>query len=418
MKVLLVSYLLDAKWGGAATAALRLGQGLVERGIEVVGVASHDARQPRTVEQNGFRVHTFRPRNLYWVADKDNQSLPKKALWQLVDTWNLHVYRHMRQVIRQERPDVVHVHKLRGLSPAVWTAAAAEGCPLIVQTCHDYEIASPDGLLETAVGRLALRRHWALRPYQAARARASRAVGVVTAPSRFTLETITGLRFFEDALALVVPNTHGYRVAELPTAPPAANTDAAFRFLYLGRLETVKGIDLLLRAFAAIAADIPHATLDVAGDGARAEALRGQYAALPQVRFHGHVAGAAKDRLIAQADVLVMPSIVREVFGLSIAEAYAFGKPVLAARIGGMPELVRPGHTGLLVEPDDAADLQQALCALAAAPQRVRAMAPACLAEAHAYTLEAVTDGYLRAYEAGRPISAARSGQSRTHRRS
>ena len=414
MKVLLVSYLLDAKWGGAATSALRLCQGLVERGVEVVAVSTHDDRPPRTVEQDGFRVHTFRPRNLYWVADKDNQPLPKKALWQLVDTWNLHVYRHMRQIIRQERPDIVHVHKLRGVSPAVWTAAAAEGCQLIAQTCHDYEIVSPDGLLETAVGRLALRRHWAMRPYQAARARWSRVVDVVTAPSRFTLETITGLRFFDNALPLVVPNTHGYRAAELPPAPPAANTDDAFRFLYLGRLEKAKGIDLLLRAFAAIAADIPHAALDVAGDGARAEPLRRQYANLPQVRFHGHVAGPAKDRLIAQADVLVMPSIVREVFGLSIAEAYAFGKPVLAARIGGMPELVRPGHTGMLVEPDDDADLRQALCALAAAPQRVRAMAPACLAEAHAYTLEAVTDGYLRAYEAGQQIHTARSGHSRT----
>jgi glycosyltransferase involved in cell wall biosynthesis len=130
------------------------------------------------------------------------------------------------------------------------------------------------------------------------------------------------------------------------------------------------------------------------------------------VRFHGHLAGTAKEQLIAQADVLVMPSIVREVFGLSIVEAYAFGKPVLAARIGGMPELVRPGHTGLLVEPADVAGLRQALCDLAGAPQRARAMAPACLAEARAYTLEAVTDGYLSAYDAGRQASLTDLGQS------
>jgi glycosyltransferase involved in cell wall biosynthesis len=146
--------------------------------------------------------------------------------------------------------------------------------------------------------------------------------------------------------------------------------------------------------------------LDVAGDGSRGDALRVAYGGLSQVRFHGHVAGEEKRRLIAAADALVMPSIVREVFGISIAEAYAFGKPVIAARIGGMPELVRPGETGLLVEPGDEAGLQEALCALAADPARVRAMAPACAAAARAYTLEAVTDSYLSAYEAGRQPSA------------
>lgn len=407
MKVLIVSYLLDPRLGGgAATSALRLCRGLVTQGVEVVAVTTHGEQQPTTSEQDGFRVHYFRPHNLYWVADKDRQPLPKKIVWQFVDTWNPHVYRHMRDIIRRERPDVVHVHKLRGLSPSVWTAAAAENCHPIVQTCRDYEIVSPEGLLESAVGRLALRRHWTLHPYQAARARWSRAVDVVTAPSRFTLETITGLGFFDGARALVVPNTHGYQAAELPRLRLEAETqpaDGAFRFLYLGRVESAKGVDVLLSAFAEIAASIPHAHLDVAGNGTRAEALRQQYGALSQVRFHGHVAGNNKDRLIAQADVVVMPSIVREVFGNSIIEAFAFGKPVLAARIGGMPELVRPGQTGLMVEPGDVAGLSQALYELATAPKSVRAMASACIAAAYDYTLEAVTDGYRRAYETGRP---------------
>jgi glycosyltransferase involved in cell wall biosynthesis len=222
------------------------------------------------------------------------------------------------------------------------------------------------------------------------------------------LDTVTGLGFFDRARPLVVPNSHGFRAAELASlthtvSEPPGDT---FNYLYLGRLETVKGIDVLLRAFAAIAAAAPHVRLDVAGDGSRGDALRAAYGGLSQVRFHGHVAGDEKRRLIAAADALVMPSIVREVFGISIAEAYAFGKPVIAARIGGMPELVRPGQTGLLVEPGDEAGLQEALCALAADRDRAWAMAPACAAAARAYTLEAVTDSYLSAYETGRQPSA------------
>jgi glycosyltransferase involved in cell wall biosynthesis len=408
MKVLVVSYLLDPqRGGGAATAALRLCQGLVERGVEVVALTTHDEPQPRTATQDGIRIHAFRPRNLYWVADKSRQPWPKKVVWQLIDIWNPQVYRYLRAIIERERPDVVHVHKMRGLSPAVWSAAAAEQCAPIVQTCHDYEAVSPEGLLDSAVGRMALERHPALRPYQAARARASRAVHVVTAPSRFTLDTVTGLGFFDRARPVVVPNSHGFRAAELAGLADAAGRpgDDTFRYLYLGRLETVKGIDVLLRAFAAIAAAVPHVRLDVAGDGSRGDALRATYGGLPQVRFHGHVAGEEKRRLIAAADALVMPSIVREVFGISIAEAYAFGKPVIAARIGGMPELVRAGQTGLLVEPGDEAGLQEALGALAADRARTRAMAPACAAAARAYTLEAVTEQYLNAYEAGRQPS-------------
>jgi len=409
MKVLVISYLLDPQiGGGAATSALRLCQGLVAQGVEVVAVATHDEPQPRTIDENGFRAHYFRPRNLYWVADKEQQALPKRAVWQLLDTWNPHAYRHLRQIIRRERPDVVHVHKLRGLSPAVWSAAADEGCHPIIQTCRDYEVISPEGQLESTVGRMALRRHWALRPYQAARAHWSRVVDVATAPSRFTLDIITGLGFFAEAEPLVVPNTHGYHAAELPRRPVAAvaPTGNTIRFLYLGRLETTKGIDLLLRAFSHIAATVPHAHLDIAGTGTRAEALREQYGPHPQIQFHGHLTGEEKDRIIAQADMLLMPSIYREVFGNSIIEAYAFGKPVLAARIGGMPELVRPGQTGALVEPDDADELARALCELAAAPERVRAMAAACVAAAQDYTLEAVTDGYLKAYKAGRHNAA------------
>ncbi len=409
MKVLVVSYLLDPqRGGGAATAALRLCQGLAARGIEVVAVTTQDERQPHTVTQDGIRTHAFRPRNLYWVADKSRQPWPKKVVWQLIDIWNPQVYRHLRAIIQRERPDVVHVHKMRGLSPAVWSAAAAEQCVPIVHTCHDYEVVSPEGLLDSAVGRMALARHPVLRPYQAARARWSRAVHVITAPSRFTLDTVTGLGFFDRARPLVVPNSHGFRAAELASlthtvSEPPGDT---FNYLYLGRLETVKGIDVLLRAFAAIAAAAPHVRLDVAGDGSRGDALRAAYGGLSQVRFHGHVAGEEKRRLIAAADALVMPSIVREVFGISIAEAYAFGKPVIAARIGGMPELVRPGETGLLVEPGDEAGLQEALGALAADRDRARAMAPACAAAARAYTLEAVTDSYLSAYETGRQPSA------------
>ncbi len=403
MKVLLVSYLLDPRLGGgAATAAAHVVRGLAGQGVEVVTVTTHNDPRPTVTNDNKLRGYIFRPRNLYWVADKSRQPIIKKIVWQLLDVWNPHVYRTVREIVRREKPDVVHIHKLRGLSPAVWSAVAAESRPL-VQTCHDYEAISPEGTLESTVGRLARQRHWMLRPYQAVRARLSNTVDVVTAPSHYTLDVITGAGFFGRARRLVVPNSHGLNEAELEAIrqPPrlVAWPDSPLRLLYLGRLETNKGIDILCQAVAQLVADLPHLQLNVAGSGSREADLRAEYAALPQICFHGHVSGSAKQELLAQTDVVVMPSVWQEVFGISIIEAFAHGKPVIASRVGGIPEIVRDKVTGLLVTPGDSGELSVAIQNLAAQPERLQTMSPACRLAARAYTPHAVVAGYLAAYD-------------------
>ncbi|CUS05030.2 putative Glycosyltransferase [Candidatus Promineifilum breve] len=404
MKVLLVSYLMDVRvGGGAAIAAMHLAQGLTRQGIEVVAVTTHDKPEPQVATgDDGIKIYSFRPRNLYWVKNKDAQPIWKRVIWQTIDIWNPSTFRMMRRLIRQEQPDVIHVHKLRGISPAVWSAAAAEDSRPIIQTCHDYELISPEGLLQSTIGRMAQRRHWALRPYQMMRARYSRQVNVATFPSRFNQQIITGMGFFDRARQFVVPNTHGLSTRELDSLPVGLPADSAsFRLLYLGRLEREKGIDVLCQAFAGLMSEMPQLHLDIAGTGTSEAALRATYAGVPRMRFHGYVSGAEKDRLISQSDALVMPSIVHEVFGISIIEAYAYGKPVIAANIGGMPELIIEGETGFLVEPGQVESLQQKIRQMVAEPEKRSRMSWACREKARSYSLEAVTSAYLTAYEAG-----------------
>ncbi len=71
------------------------------------------------------------------------------------------------------------------------------------------------------------------------------------------------------------------------------------------------------------------------------------------ITFVGKVSGEEKNQLISSASALIVPSTCRETFGMVVVEAFAFGKPVIASRIGGLQELVRDGETGLLVEPGD-----------------------------------------------------------------
>lgn len=419
MKVLLVATQIDHGGGGAAAATRQLALGLRRLGVEVVMVGTQRQGPVRVEQCDGVPCYRFRPRNLYWIGDKDTKPAYQRAVFQTIDLWNPDVYNTLRAIIAQEQPSVVHTHKLRGLSPAVWAAAHA-ACPAtqIVHTCHDHELISPEGTLSGRLGQLAVRGSGWLWPYQALRRAQSRRVAVVTAPSRITLERHTALGYFPWAQHMVVPNSHGLSQAELDglrvaAGQHAASQSGATRLLYLGRLDRIKGIDVLCAAFGEAVGARPALQLDVAGSGVLFDSLRQQYAHVPQLVFHGQVRGERKRELLAGADALIVPTVGQEVFGIVIVEAFAYGKPVIATATGGIPEIVRDGETGFLVEPGQKAPLVDRLIWAHDNATTLRAMAPACFAAAPAFTLEATAAAYLAAYG---PVGAAVSpGASTPH---
>ncbi len=143
----------------------------------------------------------------------------------------------------------------------------------------------------------------------------------------------------------------------------------------VGRLEPVKGFTYFMVAAANIAERAPQACFVHAGDGSEAGALRSQAGGLNgRVKFLG-----LRDdvpALMAAFDVLVVPSL-NEGMGRVILEAGAAGTPVIATRVGGIPEVVREGETGLLVPPRDASSIAGAVLSLAEDPARAAAMGQA-----------------------------------------
>lgn len=133
----------------------------------------------------------------------------------------------------------------------------------------------------------------------------------------------------------------------------------------LARLEPEKGVDLLIRAFARVRTAVPRARLVIAGSGSQEKKLRAlaeELGCAPAVIFAGFVREVGD--YLASLDIYAQPSRA-EAFGLGVTEAMSMGLPVVASRVGGLPEQVLDGDTGLLVPSDDAEALGEALRKLA-----------------------------------------------------
>lgn len=146
-----------------------------------------------------------------------------------------------------------------------------------------------------------------------------------------------------------------------PALPRQAK--ARRRLGFVGTLAPHKGVDVLLRAFRAL--DGGDLTLDLHGSltthPAHVADLRRAAEGDARIRFRGPFAEGEQPRVLSTIDVLVLPSVWWENSPLTVLEALAAGIPVIASRIGGLPEIVAHGDTGLLVPPADPGALRQAL---------------------------------------------------------
>jgi glycosyltransferase involved in cell wall biosynthesis len=174
-------------------------------------------------------------------------------------------------------------------------------------------------------------------------------------------------------LARYLAQTEGFREESFeivhygitPDGEPVPYTDPAPRLLCVGRLIPIKGHIVLLRAFAQAAKEVPGLQLDIAGRGPLEPALRAltrELGIAGAVRFLGHVTPI--QGAIERSAIVVVPSM-GEGFGMVALEAMERARPVIAAEIGGLGELVRDGETGLLVAPGEAEPLREAIVRLA-----------------------------------------------------
>lgn len=181
----------------------------------------------------------------------------------------------------------------------------------------------------------------------------------------------------------------------IPAGIEPSEAGPGLRLIAVSRLVPHKQIEDALAVLAGLVGDGIDAHLDVVGDGWWAERLRERTASLGiagRVRFHGHVSEQRKHRLLAAADIHLMPSR-KEGWGLAVVEAAQHGVPTIGYRSSaGLVDSICDGHTGLLV--DDAAQLAAATAALGRDGERRRMLGEAARARFADYSWSRTADEF------------------------
>jgi glycosyltransferase involved in cell wall biosynthesis len=268
---------------------------------------------------------------------------------------------------RHWRPDVVHVHNFFPLlSPGLHVALARIGLP-VVQTLHNYRLLCANGIflrdgsvcVDCLVGSsLNAVRHACYRGshFGSAAVVAMQAASIGNRRWRDSISHFIALTAFQrDQLVAGGLPAAKIAVKGNSVADPGPAQGPRQGALFVGRLSREKGLDTLVAAFA----QTPEIPLTVIGDGPDRERL--ERAATVNVRFEGALSHDDVISRMKAAAFLILPSIWYEGFPMTLVEAYACGLPVVASRIGGIPEIVDDGRTGYLFEPGNAAALASTL---------------------------------------------------------
>jgi len=408
--------------GGAETVCFAEAALLRAHGHDVVPFSMHDPRNTPT------------PYEPYFVSNVDLREtqggLPGKAAAALRILYSREAERNIDRLIREARPDIAHLHNVyHQLSPSILRPLRRHGVP-VVMTLHDYKLICPAYTLYTEGAPC--ERCLGSRYYNAVLHRCvkgSRLSSTLCATEAYLHDALglvrTVVKFFISPSEFLARKVIEFgidprRVVHIPNFiepgdSPAPDEPGSY-FLYAGRLERVKGLGTALQAVHD--SDLARRVeFRIAGDGE----ARGELEAwcrsrrLSNVRFLGHLPQDELAPVLAGARFVVMPSEWYENAPLSVLEAAARAKAVIASDIGGLPEMVRHGETGLIFRAGDAAALRGAIERLLGDPEAAREMGRKARAlvlvnnspQAH---YERLTELYQRALDRAGPPGSMKRG--------
>ncbi len=339
--------------GGAEVICQEQAEGFAARGYHVAVLTTSDKPGITEDEVNGISVYRAHLENMYWHYSQEKPSKYVRMMWHLCDIYNVGMKKHVREVIKCERPNVVICHNVTGFSISVWDVIKEFNLP-IIQVLHDQYLQCPNSNAfknGKACEKQCLPCHLMRFPH----VKASRKVDVVVGVSKYVLSRLTSMGYFEGSKQVVIHNAR--RFEDVPIKEPWDGI-RPLRIGYIGTLSKVKGVEWLIRSFMELEI---NATLAIAGRG-ESEVYEDYLHELAskdsRVTFSGYVKSVDHYRSI---DVSVVPSLWPDTFPTVAFESCAYHVPVIATNMGGLPEIIKEGENGIIINPDDNTSLALAI---------------------------------------------------------
>jgi glycosyltransferase involved in cell wall biosynthesis len=394
MKILLINKFLYPN-GGSETYIFKLGQQLMDMGHEVQYFGME--HQGRVV---GNRVEAY-------TTDMDFHGGSKlaKLIYPIKTIYSSEARKKLRLVLEDFQPDVCHLNNFNyQLTPSIileirkWSKTCR-----IVYTAHDYQLVCPNHMCRTVASNENCEKCLGGHFINCAKhkcihnSRLKSAIGTMEATFWKLkgvykhLDTVICCSRFMKTKLDTYPVLAGKTVAMHNFMEPVeakAVTKQAY-VLYFGRFSQEKGISTLIK----VAEELPDVQFIFAGSGP----LENQVNSVANIKNVGFQSGEALKKLVREAQFTVYPSEWYENCPFSVMESQVYGTPVLGAQIGGIPELIEPGKTGLLFESGNAADLKRKIEMMWNAPEMLKEMSENCTPDRFT-SLERYTQELMKYY--------------------
>ena len=327
------------------------------------------AEEKELLLRHGIKIKTYERHNddIVRLSKSERLGIPSQLIW------SQKTYGELKRLIEVEDPDIAHFHNIFYLiSPSAYYACKKLGVP-VVQTLHNFRMYCVNGLLtrdgrvcEACVKKLPWR-GVAYGCYSQSRLHSfsvalmqtfhrlagtwRNKVDAYIALTEFGRKKHIEFGLPEDKV-FVKPN-----FLQNPPEPKYSNNGYA---IFLGRFSLEKGVNTLIDACGILQSNFHnHFIVKALGDGPLKKSLQVKCKdnKILNIEFTGRRSFSECMELLKGAQFMVMPSISYENFPMTIREAFACGKPVIASRLGAMAELVEDGKTGILFKPGSPNDL-------------------------------------------------------------
>lgn len=327
MKILILNNLYKPfARGGAERVIETLAEACVAQGHEALVATSLPLGKRRPT---GPDVHYFSGLPaLFWHLD----SLPKvfRLFYHLCGYVDPFAYWQTKKLLRTFQPDVIITNNLTGLGLSTLRPIKCSGAKH-VHILHDIQLLHPSGLLMW--GKEGLVRTWLAKRYQALNVALFDKTSLVVSPSRWLLDLHLECGLFKSAAQIVMANPAPFESNPRPLAPSSATIDC----LSIGQLESHKGIGFLLSAFEQLPENF---RLRIGGSGTLEREVVEAAKRNSRITYLGRLSPAQVESEMRRASLLIVPSLCYENSPTIIYEAMSQGLPVIAAKLGGIPELI------------------------------------------------------------------------------